>query len=188
MMVRVIAGALAGRQLKTPGSFKTHPMSEKIKGALFNMLGDIDTLSVFDAYGGSGAVAIEAISRGAACAVVCDIDKQAFRAITDNIASLKVGNSINAHMANCVSWLKNNQSSVFDIVIADPPYNDVKPNELAQLIAACRPGGLVVLSLPSSQEVPAFHNTECIKTKNYGDAQLCFYRKNDVLDQTDKIV
>ena len=64
--MRIIAGTLKGQQFQTPHSHKTHPMGDKIRGALFNVLGDIEGLSFLDAFSGSGALAFEAASRGAA--------------------------------------------------------------------------------------------------------------------------
>ena len=70
--MRIISGVLGGRVFKAPNGNKTHPMSEKIRGAMFNSLGDISGLTVLDAFSGSGAVAIEAFSRGAEHVVAVD--------------------------------------------------------------------------------------------------------------------
>lgn len=65
MKLRVISGSLGGRLINSPPGNKTHPMSEKMRGAIFNILGNIEGLDVLDAYSGSGAIALEAISRKA---------------------------------------------------------------------------------------------------------------------------
>jgi len=71
--VRIIAGYLSGRQFNSPRSNRTHPMSDKARGGLFNSLGDISGLSLLDAFAGSGALSFEAISRGTASSVAVDI-------------------------------------------------------------------------------------------------------------------
>jgi 16S rRNA (guanine966-N2)-methyltransferase len=85
--MRIIAGRLGGRHFASPQGRRTHPMSDKMRGALFNALGDIDGLSVLDAFAGSGALAFEAVSRGAGHAVAIDVDKSAQRAIAENIST-----------------------------------------------------------------------------------------------------
>jgi 16S rRNA (guanine966-N2)-methyltransferase len=75
--MRVIAGFLGGRNFDSPGGHRTHPMSDKVRGAVFGVLGDIKGLSVLDAFAGSGALSIEAVSRGAKYAVAIDVDKRA---------------------------------------------------------------------------------------------------------------
>jgi len=86
--MRIIAGRLGGRLFDSPHSHKTHPMSDKARGALFNILGDISGMSVLDPFAGTGAISFEAVSRGAAGAVAIELDKQAQKVITANIASL----------------------------------------------------------------------------------------------------
>ena len=72
--MRIIAGYLGGRQFNSPRSNRTHPMSDKARGGLFNALGDISGLTVLDAFAGSGALSFEAISRGAESVIAVDID------------------------------------------------------------------------------------------------------------------
>ena len=87
--MRVIAGTLGGRNFSSPHTRRTHPMSEKARGALFNALGDIHGLSVLDAFAGSGACSIEAVSRGVQTkSMAIDIDPEAVKTIAENIRSL----------------------------------------------------------------------------------------------------
>src|SRR3954464_3149409 len=92
--MRIIAGRLGGRQFNSPKGHRTHPMSEKGRGALFNALGDISGLTVLDAFAGSGALSFEAISRRAASVLAIDSDKNAQRAIAENIASLGLSRQV----------------------------------------------------------------------------------------------
>ena len=88
--MRVVAGFLGGQIFESPHGHRTHPMSEKVRGAIFSALGDIKGLNVLDAFSGSGALAIEAISRGAKTATAVEVDKRAHQVIQDNLKKLNI--------------------------------------------------------------------------------------------------
>lgn len=176
--MRIIAGQLRGRQFKSPRGRRSHPMSEKMRGALFNVLGDITGLSVLDAYAGSGAISYEAISRGAKHAMAIEKSVLAYRAIKQNIDALNLEGDVKATRANISTWSDNNADMEFDVVIADPPYDDIKPNVLEKLVQNLKPGGTFVLSWPGSEEVEPIKGLEIIKHTDYGDSKLVFYRKS----------
>jgi 16S rRNA (guanine966-N2)-methyltransferase len=175
--MRVIAGRLGGRVFESPRGHRTHPMSEKARGAIFNALGDVEGLTFLDAYAGSGAIAIEAISRGAACALAIDVDIDAVKAISANVEALGLGDSMTVLRKNISGWSRNNQAKQFDIVVADPPYDDIRPNVLERLAVHVAPGGLLVLSWPGSEPVRDFADLSQVSHKSFGDIQLVFYRK-----------
>lgn len=176
--MRVIAGTLRGRNLHEPHGHKTHPMSEKVRGALFNALGDIEGLTFLDAFAGTGALAIEAISRGAASVVAIDKDRSAHDVLDKNIVELKLKDKIHPVRANASGWSIHNMEKRFDIVLLDPPYDQIKLSQLQLLINRhVKKGGLAVLSFPGSIETPVFERTELAADKNYGDAMLAYYRK-----------
>ncbi len=176
--MRIIAGQLGGREFRSPAGHRTHPMSDKIRGAIFNILGDVSGLSLLDAFAGSGALSLEAVSRGAAAAVAIDVDKAAAQTAADNARSLGVDNKIKVIRANAAGWSENNPAASFDLVICDPPYDKVKPDLLARLAGHVKPGGVVVLSLPPTAGAelpePVFQR---LLSKSYGDASLAFYRR-----------
>jgi len=175
--MRIIAGRFGGLKIDAPKGHKTHPMSEKMRGALFNVLGDVDDLTVLDAFGGSGAVALEAVSRGAKSAIVIEIDKSALNVIEKNIKTLKIGGQITAVRANSASWSENNYTTLFDLVICDPPYDAIKNTQLKQLTINVRKDGLLVLSLPSDYPRPKYDGFELTRDRDYGDGSLVFYRR-----------
>lgn len=152
-------------------------MGDKIRGALFNILGDIEGLTVLDAFAGSGALSIEAISRGAKEAVAIDIDKEAYQTVQANVAALGLQDKITVMRKNIGGWSRNNQSMLFDIVLADPPYNDIRPTLLQKLIYQVQPNGVFVLSWPGSEPVRQFDGVTVLTSKLYGDAQLVFYQR-----------
>lgn len=174
--MRIIAGRLGGRSFKSPSGHRTHPMSDKIRGALFSVLGDISGLSVLDSFAGSGALSFEAISRGAANAVAIDSDRSAQQAITDNITDLGLGGVVKLIKSSAGAWLSTTDT-VYDLVLCDPPYDDVKQTLLDQLVSRCKPHGVVVLSLPPRADIKLADDYELLSSRDYGDAELRFYRR-----------
>ncbi|MEO6761006.1 MAG: RsmD family RNA methyltransferase [Candidatus Saccharimonadales bacterium] len=175
--MRVIAGRLGGRQFDGPRGNRTHPMSEKARGAIFNALGDIEGLTVLDTYSGTGALSIESISRGAASATAIEKDTDATKTIAANITTLGLEDSITLLHKNVSGWSRNNQAKQYDIVMADPPYTDIRPNVIERLAGHVKTSGILVLSWPGSEAVRQLKNLEVILHKSYGDIQLVFYKK-----------
>ena len=177
--MRIVAGALKGRVFSSPNNQRTHPMSDKVRGALFNMLGDLSGLRVLDAFAGTGALSFEAISRGAIQAVAIEMDTSAQRVIADNIRSLGLRARIKLIKANAAAWLQTSSpADTYDIVLCDPPYHDLQTNVLLRLTGRVRPGGLFVLSWPTSVQVADFDGLELLEQRTHGDATLVFYRQN----------
>jgi 16S rRNA (guanine966-N2)-methyltransferase len=175
--MRIVAGALKGRILTDPKGHRTHPMSEKIRGALFNALGDISGLTLLDAFTGTGAIAIEAISRGAKSVVAIDYDKEAFLCAHGNVKLLRLEKQIKVLKTNAKAWSNNNLDKIFDIVVADPPFDEVNDALLEKIARHCKPEGLLILSLPGDYTPRRNDAFELLADKNYGDAKLLFYRK-----------
>lgn len=152
-------------------------MSEKARGGLFSALGDISELTVLDAFSGSGALSLEAISRGAKNAVAIDIDKNAADTISRNAKSLKVTDKIKVIRANASGWSDNNQQAQFDLVFIAPPYDDLQPNLAVKLSRHLKNSGIYVLDWPKNEDILKIDGLEVVKQKNYGDAELIFYKK-----------
>ncbi len=175
--MRIIAGSLGGRTFDTPKGHRTHPMSDKVRGGLFNALGDIEGLTFLDAFAGSGGLSLEAVSRGAKSVIAIDVDKQAHRTITENILKLDVADKIEAIRANASGWSDNNPDKKFNIVIAAPPYDDLQPQLVEKLTKHVSESGLYVLDWPGKLEPPSLDGFGILVAKKYGDAQIVFYRK-----------
>lgn len=176
--MRIIAGELKGQQFQTPHGHKTHPMSDKMRGALFNILGDIEGLTFLDAFAGSGALAFEAASRGAKSVIAVDKDRAAHSVIERNVKDLRLQKAVKVTKANTGGWSIHNMERKFDIVLLDPPYEELQFNLLGRLIKRhVKPNGLAVLSWPAKVEPPSFDKAKVAEQKTYGDAQLVFYRK-----------
>ncbi len=174
--MRIIAGEFKSRVIKDPKGRRTHPMSERIRGALFNAIGDISGLVVLDAFAGTGALGIEALSRGASRVYAVDIDNDAFDILQINRDSITTEERMSVHRANVRSWLKNQEDLEFDIVLADPPYDAIGMNAIEECAIHVKKNGLYVLSLPPAEHV-AFDGFKKIDEKRYGNAKLVFYKK-----------
>ena len=174
--MRIIAGTLGGRLFSSPPGHRTHPMSDKMRGALFNALGDIEGLTVLDAFAGSGALSLEAISRGAVHATAIDIDKGAIVTIAENAQTLGLATKVKAIRAGVAAWLTTSQNDAFDIILADPPYDDLQLATIQNLVSRLKPNGVFVLSWPGKQQVPELSGLELLQTNDYNDSQLVFYK------------
>ena len=184
--MRIIAGFLGGRLIESPHNNKTHPMSEKMRGALINSLGDIKALTFFDAFAGTGACGFEAISRGAKQASLLEVNPDSFKTIVKNAEQLDIINAVELQKVNCARWSSNNKSKLYDVIIADPPYNlqDINLELVFKLSLHLKKGGIFVVSAPPSQHstvnlrASKYKNLLLISHKTYADGGLYYYRNN----------
>jgi 16S rRNA (guanine966-N2)-methyltransferase len=119
--VRVVAGEFKGRRLHTPRGARTRPTADRVREALFSMLGDVSGARVLDLYAGSGALGIEALSRGAESAVFVERDRQALAALQRNLDA--VGAAADVRRQDALRFLAHPEGR-FDLVFCDPPYDD----------------------------------------------------------------
>lgn len=177
--VRVIAGTHGGRIIEGSGTDRTHPMSERIRNAIFNSIGsEIEGAKVLDAFAGSGAIGIEAISRGASSAVFVERDRIAQKIIEKNIQTLKIESQSHLVKASVSSWVTTTEET-FDIIFADPPYHDPQLSTVSRLFPLLKPNGLMVLSYPGRGEAPTETGVVVVDNRSYGNAALAYYRKKD---------
>lgn len=175
--MRVISGKLGGRRFESPKGHRTHPMSEKARGALFSALGDIEGLAVLDAYAGSGALGYEAISRGAERVIAIELDKTAQTAIQNNLGALDLAERITLFPGSCKQWSQRNVNQQFDVVLCDPPYDRILIRDIQKMGKHVRVGGLLVLSWPGHLKADELEGFDKLKVSPLGDAQLVFYRR-----------
>lgn len=181
MKVRIIAGKYGGRSIEGSGTNRTHPMGERIKGSLFNMLasiegGELESADVLDAFAGSGALGLEALSRGAKSATFIEKDRIAQKVIASNIEALGVTGATKLIKAPVASWLETTTQQ-FDLIFVDPPYHDPQLSTAMKLIGLLKPNGLMVLSYPGRGEAPTELGVVVVDNRSYGDAALAFYRR-----------
>lgn len=179
MNIRLIAGKHGGRVIEGSGTNRTHPMGERIRGSLFNIIGDeVEGAVVLDAFAGSGSLGLEAISRGAEHATFIERDRVAQNVIINNVKTLGVGAQTKLVKAPVASWA-NTSDELFDIIFADPPYHDLQLSTVGKLTKLLKPNGLMVLSYTGKGEVPTDLGVVVVDNRKYGDAVLAFYRRSD---------
>ncbi|WP_199430370.1 16S rRNA (guanine(966)-N(2))-methyltransferase RsmD [Qaidamihabitans albus] len=177
-MTRIVAGKAGGRRLRVPPR-GTRPTSEKVREALFNALevaGELTGARVLDLYAGSGALGLEALSRGAAEALFVEADRRAAEILRSNVGALGLGGSVRHGKAETV--LAEPAAEPFDLVVADPPYA-AGDDRLAAVLAALAgggwiaDGGLVVVERAWRDGEPAWPpGFAPLRAKRYGDTGL----------------
>ena len=177
MKLRVISGKFGGRNLDTPTNSRTHPMSERIRNALFNSIGsELEGARVLDAFAGTGAVGFEALSRGAASVLFIERDHVAQSVLRNNVKTFGVENSTTIISSTVSNWLSTQNGELFDIIFADPPYGDLQLATVSRLTALLKPKGLMVLSHTGRSEVPIQTGIVVVDNRSYGNACLTFFR------------
>ncbi len=179
MKIRIIAGSFGSRTIQAPDGHTTHPMSERIRNAIFNSIKDeLADAVILDAFAGSGALGIEAISRGAAHATFVEKDRIAGRIIDENIKTLKINDQTKVIHGSVKGWV-NRTNVRYDIIFADPPYATPQFSTVIKLFRLLKPNGLMVLSYPGRGEAPTETGVVVVDNRSYGTAALAYYRKKD---------
>jgi 16S rRNA (guanine966-N2)-methyltransferase len=158
--MRVIAGRLGGRRLRAVPGTVARPTSDRVRESLFAILGPgpVEGARVLDLFAGSGALAIEALSRGADSAVLVEPQPAAVKVIRANLADLGLTGRATVRRTRAETWLRSQRDGPFDLVLLDPPYA-VGVGLLAGILGrlartALTPGAVVVLETASSAEAP----------------------------------
>lgn len=177
--MRVIAGNAKKLVLKAPKGMKTRPTTDKVKGAMFNVLaGLVEDAKVLDAFAGSGSLGIEAISRGAAFVDFYDKDRQALAVIRDNLERAGMQEQAAVH-GGAVEKLLQQSAGGYNLVFLDPPYNKGMVEIIEKILLL--PGVLaqdVVVVLETAGKEPELFTSdlwECYKTSVYGDTSVVYY-------------
>jgi 16S rRNA (guanine966-N2)-methyltransferase len=174
--VRVVAGRFGGRRLAAPPGRGTRPTSDRVREALFSMLGPLAGARVLDLYAGSGALGIEALSRGAASALLVERDPRAVAVIRANLDALGLSEpEARVHAGPARSALRNAsvRGDTYDLVLLDPPYRSA-PELGRELSAALGPllaaGGRVVTE--SDRRAPLELDLPLTHERRYGDTLI----------------
>jgi 16S rRNA (guanine966-N2)-methyltransferase len=180
MNVRIISGQFGGRKIEAPDTTRTHPMSERIRNALFNSIGsEVQDKKILDAFAGTGAVGLEALSRGAHDVTFVEKDRVAQRILTKNVAVLGAEEDVTIMCTTVNNWLETSNPPQYDIIFADPPYHDTQFSTVTKLLGLLKMNGLMVLSHPGRGEIPTKTGVVVVDNRSYGNAYLTFYRRED---------
>ena len=182
--MRVIGGAHRGRRLRAPRGLRTRPTADRVREALFDILGPaVRGLRVLDLFAGTGAVGVEALSRGAARVVFVERDRDAVRALQANLAALGLSRDrARILAADAVAALARlgRSEPPFDLVFLDPPYaGDLAARTLATLAGSplLRPGARVVVQHFAKTELRAVPGLERHgEARRFGETALTFFR------------
>jgi len=177
--MRVIAGTLRGRTLKAPKGLATRPVLARVREALFSMLGDMSGARVLDLFAGTGAIGIEALSRGAGSAVFVDSAAEPCRTIRANLDALGVeGEVVRADVFRAVERLVRG-GRTFDFVFADPPYEQGYAGKTLEAVCGgglLAPRGVMAITLRKTEELSSCAGDRTLQVdRRYGDTRLVLY-------------
>jgi len=177
--VRVVAGRYRGLRLATLPGLAVRPTADRVKEALFSILGErVDGARVLDCFAGTGALGIEALSRGAARVVFVEEDREALELLRRNLARVGAEAEVRVCRGDALrpaSWVR--EAVPADVILADPPYHrDLVPRFLEAMAeaGALRGGGLLVVEHERGV-VPAHVAWQPVESRRYGDTVLSFF-------------
>jgi 16S rRNA (guanine966-N2)-methyltransferase len=178
--MKIVAGELGGRTIAQPKSRSVRPMSEKVRAAIFDVIGSVEGYTVLDAYAGSGAAGFEALSRGALLAEGIETNPVVAKTIQANEKDLGFGFSYILHQISLETWLASPAQQPpkphYDLIIADPPYMKLEEDLLEKLAHYLNPQGILVVSHAGKMTSPVLQSVGLKQHKVYGDSALSFYQ------------
>jgi len=171
--VRVVAGEFKGRRLYAPRGSRTRPTADRVREALFSMLGDVSGARVLDLYAGSGALGIEALSRGAESAVFVERDAKALDALRRNLDATGARGAVRRED---VARFLSRPEGTFDLVFADPPYDDASAvaHSLADALPALVDENARIVT-ESDKRNPLVLPLPLLVERNYGDTRIAIH-------------
>jgi 16S rRNA (guanine966-N2)-methyltransferase len=169
-LLRIIAGEFKGRRLKTPAGRSVRPTGDRVKEAWFSILQHaIPDARVLDLFAGSGALGLEAISRGAVQVDFVENHKASLAAIRDNVASLQVEPRVTIHRSDAMRFAHALQAGAYDLAFADPPYACGDAPTLAELFRTTPFARVFSIEHASDQAIAGDD------TRRYGDTAITFF-------------
>ena len=186
--MRIVGGRFKGRSLVTPDGQNTRPTSDRAREAIFNILAhaewapDLDGARVMDVFAGSGALGLEALSRGAAFCLFVETDDQARGAIRDNVETFALFGTTRVHRRDAAQLgsRPGSQAEAFDLVFLDPPYRKgLGEKALATLISGnwLSENAIIVFERAADEDDFVTEVWDKINTKTYGAAQVLFLKQ-----------
>jgi 16S rRNA (guanine966-N2)-methyltransferase len=172
--MRIIAGLAKGRRIKGPPGLRTRPMTDRVREAVFSMLGSaVAGSQVLDLYAGTGSLGLESLSRGADAAVFVERDRAALGALRGNIAAVDLGGEV---FAGDVTVFLERAEGCFDLVFVDPPYavSLASVEQVLGLVAGVVSGGGVIVlhRRADADPVPAPMGCTVVDHRSYGDSGI----------------
>ncbi len=190
MNIRLISGIFKNHKITSPNSRQTHPMSERARNAIFNSIqAEIQDAEVLDAFAGTGALGLEAISRGAKKVIFIEKNRLAQKILSENMKIVEKNEKageVKLIRSSVSNWLNSSESRLergdllenltFDVIFADPPYYDPQFSTIKKLSKRLKFGGILILSQPKEIENFEMENLTLISEKKYSGAKILFFR------------
>jgi len=173
--VRIVAGSCKGARIFAPKGMDTRPTGDRVREAVFNLVGPVDGASVLDLYAGSGAMGLEALSRDAESAVFVESDREACRTIARNLDKLGLGGA--EIVCNETLRFLASERRRFDLILVDPPYDVVESVAVRLAIylpAVLAENGLVAFE-SSSRDEPELPPLQIHTSRRYGSARVTLF-------------
>jgi 16S rRNA (guanine966-N2)-methyltransferase len=172
--MRIIAGSRRGARIVAPKGLATRPTGDRVREAAFNLIGPVDGATVLDLFAGSGAMGLEALSRGAAGVTFVESDRAACRTISENLAKLKLTGA--RVVCTDAVWALRQETRAYDLVLVDPPYEaweELEPKLGAHVPGVLAPSGLLLVETGARTEptLPLPQRT----SRRYGSARLTLF-------------
>ena len=188
--MRITGGEFGGRNLKVPKSDAIRPTQDRVREALFNIIQcEIAGADFLDLFAGSGAVGLEALSRGAKSVTFVEQERRHLAVLKENLSSFSRGSSDSrvsgstVVAADAYRWLSTYSGSGFTIGFADPPYALGEEKGYASVLATLaerdviRPDGLFIAEMTAVQKAEETPGWELIRDRTYGKTRLCIWRR-----------
>ncbi|UOQ46493.1 16S rRNA (guanine(966)-N(2))-methyltransferase RsmD [Halobacillus salinarum] len=187
--MRVIAGEFKGRQLKSVPTHKTRPTTDKVKEAVFHVIGPyFDGGTALDLFAGSGGLGIEALSRGIESCVFVDQQQKAIGTIYENLELLRLQNRVEVFKTDAMRALKaaNKRELDFSLIFLDPPYKKFSYKELIEKILnykLLQQEGTIICEHDASEHVPdEIGELKLVKTEQYGtNIAVSIYKEGEIV-------
>jgi 16S rRNA (guanine966-N2)-methyltransferase len=171
--MRIIAGTHRGQRIAAPRGRDTRPTSDRVRENAFNLIGPVDDADVLDVYAGSGALGLEALSRGAATAVFVENDREACRTIDANLEKLHLRGSV---VRQDATRALAQERRIYDLILCDPPYDSPDHDRIAPHLARLlAPNGLLVYESSGRDDPPDVPGLDVRTSRKYGSARLTLF-------------
>ena len=170
--MRIIAGSRKGARIFAPKGLDTRPTSDRVRENTFNLIGPVDGASVLDLYAGSGAMGLEALSRGAERAVFVESDRDACRVINANLDKLRLQATV---LCSDVLRVLSTERGTYDLVILDPPYDFRDHERVAPYLKRVLAGDGLVVYETGAKTQPEIEGLETRTSRKYGSARITLF-------------
>lgn len=181
--MRVITGSAKGLRLKAPRGWSTRPTGDRVKEALFSILGShVVEARVLDLFAGTGNLGIEALSRGAATALFVDTSAECSKIIRENLMHTRLVEGGEVWRRDCIGALRQliAAEQMFELIFCDPPYNKgfvAQVLELVDTSAVLRAQGVLVFEHSAHEPLVATKSLQCFRQQTYGETRVSFLRR-----------